>query len=336
MKSKTKIILRADADSSTGLGHLLRTCSLAAILHDDFDCLIASRPQNEDFQRFVNQVITDSGAQNFKIDFEGIPSLDKYNAEMLGRLQGDEIVVLDNYYFDNEFRQKIRQKCRSLVCIDDLPDRRYDCDAFFSPSPLEREMIDLPKDALFRAGPEWSFLRAPFIENIPLRSNSRIRSVLIAMGGTDPLRLTSKIAEITSIILPEADIRILAGPSMEISLPEDISVEVYRNLDAGQLVELMDASDLGIFSASGISIEALARRLPVAAGYYVDNQRLLYNKGVEMNLFAPLGDLRDSPDLIMDRLINIIDSYNTSEPMTIDFKSQKRKIINIFRQLDKR
>jgi len=47
----------------------------------------------------------------------------------------------------------------------------------------------------------------------------------------------------------------------------------------------MDKSEFGIFPASTVAIEACARQLPFVAGYYIDNQKCLY-EGLKKNALA--------------------------------------------------
>ena len=48
-----------------------------------------------------------------------------HSADFLSHLQGDEIVVLDNYFFTTDYQRAIKQKGCRLVCIDDMHDKHY-------------------------------------------------------------------------------------------------------------------------------------------------------------------------------------------------------------------
>ena len=47
----------------------------------------------------------------------------KHSADFLSHLQGDEIVVLDNYFFTTDYQRAIKQKGCRLGALDDMHDK---------------------------------------------------------------------------------------------------------------------------------------------------------------------------------------------------------------------
>lgn len=330
---KQRVVLRADASKRTGYGHFVRTLALTEYLKNDFECWLATF--NSD-SKFFGQP---SDYQLSQIQKSSQPlvvignDIDEYNELFLQELKSDDIVVIDNYYFSTDYQRRIKDKGCTLVCIDDMHDRHMVCDLLLTPSPLKREDFSLEDYTKFAGGIEWAFLREPFLSPTQARSlSSDIRNIVLAMGGADAFNLTDKIAEIVHKILPDASIELICGETVSVSSSTKTFANVNRCISAEKIVDLFDKSDIGIFPASTICVEAFSRHLPVIAGYYVDNQEEFYHYGIDNNLFAPLGNLLENATKIQERLSRII-SDNRPHPVDMDFNTQKNKIINLFKNL---
>ena len=64
----------------------------------------------------------------------------------------------------------------------------------------------------------------------------------------------------------------------------------FKNLTAADISKLMGNADFGVFPASTVAIEACARRLPFICGYFVKNQKDIYNGINKNNLAICVGD----------------------------------------------
>lgn len=325
-----RIVLRADGSGKTGYGHFIRSLALAGYLKDDFDCHLST-------YNSVEHLPTDYQLSEIAKVCDYIPiagsNLDEANADFLRELKPEDIVVLDNYYYTTEYQLAIKDKGCRLVCIDDMHDRHMFCDLLLTACPLKREDFSLEPYTKFVGGIEWAFLREPFLKPHEIRNISKtIENIVIAMGGADPFHLTDKMIRIVRSVLPETGIHVMAGDTVGISEESSRIAIIHRRINADEIVELFDNSDLGIFPASTVCMEAFSRKLPVAAGYYVDNQEEFYRYGVENKLVSPLGNLLDDSSAIIDRLREVVEN-NRPKPVTIDFRKQKEKIIKLFKEL---
>lgn len=327
---KRRLIIRADASRTTGFGHLVRSCAMAGYMSHDFECLICTWDSTgTPLTSWARHQAEDAGA--------GIVALcgasrNEADDEFLRLLEAEEetpLTVLDNYYYGPEYQRQVRERSRALICLDDMHDRHFIADILISFVPLDRSRFSMEPYTRFLSGFEWSFLRAPFLRPIP--RNSKRHSIMIAMGGADPLELTGKVARGVREALPDATIEIVAGNSVRLDSSIDMMPRtvVHRNLDATEMADLFDRSMLGIFPASTICVEAFARRVRVGAGYFTDNQVDFYHEGVKRGLFIPLGDLRaDSTDWNILRDTGW--QENTEMP---DFINARNRLITLFRDL---
>lgn len=330
-RQRKRVVLRADAGSSIGFGHFVRTVALAAYLKDDFDCVVVTRNPDlghpSDHQRML---ASENGLHLAEIAGK---EREEFDPLFLAMLRKDDIVVLDNYYYLTGWQREVRSRCRALVCIDDMHDRHFPADVVMTFCPLRREDFSLDAGTRFFGGPEWSFLRSPFLT--PCRRQKAAmppKRVAIAMGGADPFRLTGKIVRIIRGINPLIELEVLAGSTVKIDFEPDSRLRVHRQAGAGEIAAMFDSCDLGIFPASTVCMEAFARHLPVAAGHYVDNQEELYTYGVEHGWIAPLGCLLDDAADLEPRLRNILSSPPAPAP-DFDFPAYREKITDIFRSL---
>lgn len=338
-QSRPEILMRADAGSKIGFGHVVRSAALASLLRDDFDCWMVCHNDNVSSEPFVDNLIASSGARRILTSDYLQPfqlSVDEANAEFFSAVTKERIVVLDNYYYDSVYQRQVRGRCRALVSIDDMSDREFVSDVFFTPSPLLMSELNLAPYTEFYGGIEWTFLREPFLQPVKRKRRERIDSVLVSMGGADPLRLSDIFIEIVRGLKPEARIDVIAGPAAIINSSPDDKLDIHRNVDAVELVELIDSADFGIFPASTSSIEALARKLPIAAGWYADNQYRYYRHGVERSLFYDLGELTLHPNDIEQKLKNIFENPGQWLVPEFNFGLQREKIIKIFKELWKK
>lgn len=326
-----RIVFRADGSAKTGYGHFIRSLALAGYLKDDFDCYFTT-------YNSVDRIPTDYQFAEIAKVCDYIPiggcDIDQANSDFLNELKPDDIVVLDNYYYTTEYQQAIKDKGCKLVCIDDMHDRHMVCDLLMTSCPLQREDFSLEPFTKFAGGIEWAFLREPFLKpNKDRNITENIKRVVIAIGGADPFKLTDKMIKVVSTVLPKVEIHVMVGDTVSISEESANMTITHKRLKAEEIVELFDNSDMGIFPASTVCMEAFSRLLPVAGGYYVDNQREFYEYGVKHNLFSPLGNLLDDSSVILKRFKNVVEN-DRPLPAVIDFRRQKEKIIQLFKELE--
>lgn len=327
MSELKKILFRADAGKKVGFGHFIRSLALAEYLKDYFECIFYSFNHSElslsEYQK--NEISSICSFKDLRAD-----NIDHYNDLFVKEIKGNEIVVLDNYYFSTDYQNKIKKKGSYLVCIDNIYNIKMECDLFLTASNRPREYFNLPPNAYFINGIEHAFLRDPFLQNFSEynKGNSEIKNIVLAMGGSDPYNLTNKIIK-SLLKLKGFKINVIAGDLVFIEEEFKKKIKIHNNLTASEIVKLFRCSDLAILSASTISLEAIACKLPVLAGWYVDNQKNYYDFGVKNRLFTPLGNLLDNEEILEERLFKAITDFHPFY-VNIDFNKGKKDIIKAF------
>ncbi|MCM1041145.1 MAG: UDP-2,4-diacetamido-2,4,6-trideoxy-beta-L-altropyranose hydrolase [Bacteroides sp.] len=268
---RSKVYFRADADTTIGYGHFIRTLALADMLKEDFDCVFFTQTPTEYQIHEASEVCR----------LESLPADETRFDLFLERLRGDEIVVLDNYFYTTEYQQAIKAKGCRLVCIDDMHDRHYVADVVVNHGIDKASLLDVEPYTRLCLGLEWALLRRPFLEAAkrgPSHRNDRMEKVAVCFGGSDAMDFTGRFAVRLTQIPSVREIIAVTGDGYRPKEPmeQDSRVHYRSRLSAEEMAEVFTQADAVFCSASSVCMEALACGAKVAAGWYVDNQRGFY------------------------------------------------------------
>lgn len=285
---KKKIYFRADASVSIGYGHFIRTLALADMLKNDFDCTFFTQTPTEYQKSEVEKVCS----------LYALPSDDSKFQIFLNILEGDEIVVLDNYFFTTEYQQYIKAKGCKIVCIDDMHDKHYVADVVINHGIEDENLISREHYTKLCLGLKWALLRKPFL--LPRTNLIKEKGHwLIAFGGSDSYNLTRKFVQLVNNNKSVKKISVIIGDAycFSDSLKGGNNIEIYKNLSADQMAELMCRCEYAVLPSSSICIEAISQGCKIYSGYYVDNQKEIYKYLKDIHVIYPWGNLGEVADL---------------------------------------
>lgn len=286
-----KIYFRADASATIGYGHFIRTLALADMLKDDFDCTFYTVSPTE-YQVGEMERVCRWVALNAESHFNDFVNL----------LHGDEIVVLDNYFYSTEHQVAIKDRGCKLVVMDDLHNQHNVADVIINHGVDNAEVFDVEPYTKLCLGLGWALLRRPFLR--AHHNSIRRKLITVCFGGSDQLDLTGKAIKQCLETYPDYTISAVVGDKyspIDGYINHD-KVSYLSKLSDESLAALFYESEFVICSASTISIEAIFCGAKVAAGWYVDNQIDYYNNLVDLGYFIPLGYIGGDfvlPDLSM-------------------------------------
>lgn len=316
-----KIYFRADASGTIGYGHFIRTLALADMLKDNFDCTFFTCHPTPYQVSEMDKVCPYVTLQE-EILYE----------EFLSHLQGDEIVVLDNYFFDTDYQCDIKQKGCCLVCIDDMHNKHYVADVVINHGQTNPALFDVESYTKLCLGFDWALLRKPFLEtakkeHIP---SDRIEKVAVCFGGSDIHDITGYFVNQALQLCTVSSVTAVVGDAYTPHTPQKGDNRlVYRScLTAQEMADFFCNSDLVICSASSVCIEALACDAKVAVGWYVDNQADFYNLLLSNDWAIGLGNI-EQPSIDL-RSVNLLQPTNAN----MDSYIQER-YISLFQELER-
>lgn len=315
-KERINICFRADAGVDIGYGHFIRTLALADMLRDDFDCTFFTQTPTQYQKKEVANVCK----------LVELPSDDSKFQKFVDMLLGDEIVVLDNYFFTPDYQQQIKDKGCKLVCIDDMHDKHYVADVVINHGLTDKSLFSIEPYTKLCLGLDWALLRKPFLSQYLICERDKGRCV-VAFGGVDSLNLSTKFAKILSLNENIKQITVIIGDSF--AYFEDLckipKVDIVKNLDAQQIANLFKRVEFAVLPTSTICIEALACGCKIYGGYYVDNQVEFYNELAIKKAIKSIGELSK-----YEKFHYLCDS-KTSYKM--DSTKIRDKYINLFKKI---
>lgn len=251
-------------------------------------------------------------------------------------LKGDEIVVLDGYWFGEKYQQRLRKYPVKIAIIEDDGKGNYCADMIINHAPgLKAEDYTLDtKNPVFALGPDYALLRPEFLKAAreERRAKVEIKTVMVCFGGADSKNLVNIV---TGWLLQNTDYHVhaIVGGSFRniIELNQrrinaSSRLTISQNLREAEMLAAMKDADLAIVPASGILYECIACRLPVISGYCAENQKRIYQGLLHFDAFEDAGEFdemaiqRAIKQLSLDRLKEI----SEHQKVCIDGKSMDR------------
>lgn len=321
---KSKVFIRADGSSQTGLGHLVRCIALANMLKENFEIIFVCREIPDDTKLAIEK-------NNMTV------KIIENEKDFFNMIESGDVIVLDSYEFDTQYQKNIKEKKAELVCIDDLHDKEFAADLIINHAPgITPEKYKAKLYTQFALGTEYALLRPEFIEQAKQeREIDNIETVFICFGGGDAKNFTESTLRTVLSFDSFKKIIVVTGSgytheeSLKKLVQTDSRVEYHNSVNAEKMCELMSLSDLAIVPSSGILLEALAAGCKIISGMTADNQKYVYSNYLNENYFI---DAKDFNSENLDSAIKLsFDDKHTSKKK-IDGKSKER-LLKLFRQL---
>lgn len=301
-----KILFRADGSSNTGLGHLYRLFSLVEILNRTYQFIFITHKTSE------QSIIPKNYPQKI------IPETIKIGEEpnwICNNFSPDEyIIIADGYQFTTSYQRKLKNNGYGLIYIDDLANQYMVADVVINHSSHIRKNHYLKEPYTKLAlGTKYALLRPLFLEQAKLnRSIPHNNTAFVCFGGADPVDLTQKAVQ---ALLKTPEIKfinvVLGGAYIheEVFKMEKVyghKLRLYKNLSESNLTKIIQKCSFAIVPSSTILYEVCCFRMPILSGYYVNNQKFIYESMLKKNIIFGIGDLSKYETLDFETKINFI------------------------------
>ncbi|MEE1920389.1 UDP-2,4-diacetamido-2,4,6-trideoxy-beta-L-altropyranose hydrolase [Pseudomonas sp. 148P] len=184
-----KVLVRADASSQIGIGHVMRCLTLARHLAaSGAEVAFACR----ELPGHQLARIAEAGHEVFVLPAQGDEQV-VLDALLPGPGSFDWIIV-DHYGFDAAWEKAARRWARWIMAIDDLADRPHACDLLLDQNytaSVAAYRVLVPEACQILAGPRYALLGEAFRQaRAPGADDSR--RVLVSFGGFDQAGMTLK------------------------------------------------------------------------------------------------------------------------------------------------
>ena len=304
-----KIGIRADASDKIGSGHIMRCLTLAnklAELGGDITFLCA------ELSNHLHDEITKHHHSVFEIETGDLASDISQCTSLASQVSLDAMIV-DHYKLDYEWENALKDKCNFLIAIDDLADRKHECDILidqtFGRSAAEYEALT-PIDCEILTGSDFAILRPEFKAlreaNLHNRSRQKLENILISLGGADNGSLLLDILNRLNAIelSPNTKLTLVAGPNTSHlnkikDQIEELKFKASHVPNLTNMAEELSNSDLVIGAAGTSTWERLCLGVPSYLFIIADNQKLI---GERMEKLGAAKVIKHADQLFIDEL----------------------------------
>lgn len=273
----TSWLIRTEAGSGIGLGHLSRCSSLAAALRErGIDCLLVLAGDG-DLRRACSQ----SSCEVLRLGTDELGSEEDLRRTLeLARGHGCDGVVVDSYRVDGRYLSMLRSGVERVVAIDDLAAFEFPAQVVINGSVGASALPyrSSSGDTRFLLGPEYVMLRRAFWDVGTRQIRSSATNVVVTMGGADSANASVIALQALADMRTDVQVTVAIGPYFrhEESVREvatRIRHPVRFASDPSNMLELMLGADLAISAAGQTLYELAATGTPVVAVCVADNQR---------------------------------------------------------------
>lgn len=288
-ESRRRVVFRADASREHGTGHVRRCMALA----HGFEAIgwrVAFATQKSSIG-MVSELVR----RKFEIRTIDSRLPASIQADELVKiwLNGVDVVVVDHYGLDCEFERRLRGWARIIVVLDDLANRKHDCDLLFDSAP-GRTRADyakyVPANCRILTGPDYAFTASEFAQCLDAarakRSHAGLKHIAISLGGADPGLVLQEVLEGLEIAGFTGSVDLILGFEVE-RIREFIAqrilaykLQIRTSLNAAEMAKALTHADLAIGAGGSSSWERCCLGLPAIIIITAENQVAIV-KGLE-------------------------------------------------------
>ena len=302
------IVFRADSSINIGSGHIMRCLTLADLLvSSGHKCYFICREhqgnlidviQAKGYSVYCLILSNQSNQENnlgklYHSDWLGSTQIEDAKASIEKLKQNNVIpdwIVVDHYALDEDWETLVNQiyPKASLLVIDDLADRKHQCDLLVdqnldADSNKYADWIN-PIRTTVLAGVEYAMLRPEFAiqreYSLQRRENPVLKEILLNLGGIDKDNLTGSIlSELEKAHLAnDVHITVVMGKTApHIEKVKQLVERLFLNVDVvvnvNDMATRMANADLAIGAAGSTSWERCCLGLPTLLLVLAENQK---------------------------------------------------------------
>ncbi|MFN3883357.1 MAG: UDP-2,4-diacetamido-2,4,6-trideoxy-beta-L-altropyranose hydrolase [Rhodocyclaceae bacterium] len=292
------VLIRADASIEIGTGHVMRCLTLAEALRaHEANCRFVCRAHPGHLIENIRHRGFEAHVLPHHPDWRASATNPAHAAWLGADWQMDveetrlgagdtalDWLIVDHYAIDERWEAALRPCARRILVIDDLADRRHDCDAlldqnWFGDVRQSHYRGLVPEGCRLFLGPRHALLHpdyATWRKKLRQRDGS-VRRVLVFMGGSDPANLTAKaLWALSEAELASLEVEVVLGPNhpdpdgIARLAAERGNARVVSNLSS--LAAPMAWADLMIGGGGAVSWERACLGLPAITISLAANQ----------------------------------------------------------------
>ena len=302
-----KALIYANGSSTIGLGHIMRTLTLATELKKKgiYVEYITDRSGNEAIKLLENNGFNTIPVENildYLLHYKGI----KY-----------DLIIIDDYSVSEQKIVIFYNIANKVLYIDDLAKfNKYNMDILINTS-IEALNIEYMGCAKKLLGPKYALLRDEFKNLKYTLPKATVEKIMLTLGGGDENNITKDILDSLLDNYNNLEYHIVLGNSYKY---KDFMIENYKDekvkfhINTNNMAKIMLDSDLAISAGGNTLYELSACGTPTIAVIIADNQRK-FVQGIHRKTGLDYVDLvgenfEDTKDKFLDIFERNIKNYN--------------------------
>ena len=289
-----KVAFRVDVSNQIGTGHFMRCLALADELKKQGACMCFL---SQNLPTHLSDMLSKRKYESVLLGADDVEqTIDELaHASWLGvsqeydatatveflSCQAFDWLVVDNYALDFRWESIVRKNVKKIMVIDDLADRRHDCDILLDQNyyaDMQARYSDkVPLHCQLLLGPNYALLREEFRalrEKVKVR-NGEVKKVLVFFGGVDVDNYTFQAIEAIAELNLGLQVDVVIGaqhPFKEMIENACIKHGYVCHVQTPRIAELMFEADFAIGAGGSASWERCCLGLPSLLVALADNQ----------------------------------------------------------------
>ena len=338
-----KVVFRVDASLKIGIGHVMRCLTLAQTLKEnganvEFICRkhegnLIDKIRSNGFNVYELVLLEENEADSKLSHSRWLGATQQQDAgDCINVIKLEKIdwLIVDHYALDEDWQRKLEPYCEKLMVIDDLADRKHQCDILLDQT-FGRQYDDyaalVPTNCELLLGSQYALLRPEFskwrLYSLDRRSKLEFKQLLINMGGVDVNNVTGQVLqELKTCNLPnDINITIVMGDSAPHL--EDIrtiaSVSPYKmivKVNVENMAEIMANADIAIGAAGATTWERCCLGLSTIQIVIAKNQITIAKSLAEIGAIKFLKSTESMPRVINNTTKWMLDVSNIARHVT--------------------
>jgi UDP-2,4-diacetamido-2,4,6-trideoxy-beta-L-altropyranose hydrolase len=232
--------------------------------------------------------------------------------ECISILQPEKVdwIIVDHYALDEDWHQELRHYCHKMMVIDDIADRKFQCDVLLNQNlgvckvDYKNKIVD---GCVLLLGCGYALLRSEFedLRELAIKKREKtkaIKNILISMGGGDPENITFDVLQNIDNALNTIVVLGLSSPHVQMIKRYAIGKNIKVLVDVKNMADFMLDADLAIGAGGSTSWERCCLGLPTLLHIAADNQKSIAKKLERIGAVKIIENLKPDLDFLLNNL----------------------------------
>ena len=303
------VCIRADGNSKIGMGHLMRTLSIAIALKEKQVKVFYITKELES-----KIFLEEKGFQAYLVTRTGDDICDEIPATLdIIAEQKPKLCLVDTYEASETYLAELNERIPT-VYLDDLGRMNLPVSGLINYNIYGNEMgyeQSYSADTQLLLGSKYAPVKPQFLET-EYTVSDHVQNIMITMGGSDALNITGQLIDKLLPVLPSGvTITAICGRfNPHLSAMQNLAQTDTRLIvrtDVPDMWNVMAETDLAIASASSTMYELSTLGVPTVCCYYVENQRRIAEGFAKIGV-CNAGDFSKNPEEVLLKITNEVEN----------------------------